>query len=155
LGLDQSCRSQMIWRIGIFIITGIVAAVLGVWAADRDPPYILQNGVAAPSPAVPGGPLYITSDVIVYRSGCYGVFQRTMLDSGGFPWAFPPTPTQFNDLPPGKYRVATPIRYILPVAIASGEACSSTETTFYCNPLHKLWPIKVHTACVKFTVAPR
>jgi hypothetical protein len=139
----------------IFLFFGIAAAVLGVWASDREPPYILENGIVSPNPAIHGEAIRLQSDVIVYRSGCSGIFQRTMTDAAGFPWVFPPTPTQFNDLPPGKYRIATPIPYILPMAIASGETCSSTDTTFYCNPLHKFWPIKVHTACVKFMVAPR
>ena len=145
----------MIVRSTIFVVLCVAAGILGVWASDRDPPYILQNGVVTPNPAVHGEPIYLESDVIVYRSGCRGQFQRTILDAGGYAWAFPPALTQFNELSPGKYRVGTPIRYILPMAIASGEACSTTETTFYCNPLHKWWPIKVHTACVKFMVAPR
>lgn len=146
---------RMIARGIFFVSISIGAAFLGVWAAEREPPYVLENGVVLPNPAIHGEPIRLQSDVIVSRTGCHGVFQRTITDAGGFPWVFPPTPTQFNDLPPGKYRVAAPIPYTLPMAIASGEACASTETTFYCNPLHKLWPIKVHTACVKFTVAPR
>ena len=155
LGVGHPCCPPMIWRISIYLVLGIVAATLGTWASDRQVPYILQNGVVSPNPAIHGEEIHIESDVIVSKNGCRGVFQRTIIDAGGYPWAFPPSPTQFNDLPPGKYHVATPLRYILPMGAASGEACSITETTFYCNPLHKFWPIKVHTACVKFTVAPR
>ena len=155
LGLDKPCGPPMIWRIIIFIVLGTAAAVLGTWASDRSPPYILQNGVVSPDPAVRGDPIHLDSDVIVYKPGCHGTFQRTITDAGGFPWAYPPIPTQFNDLPPDKYRVATPTSYVLPMAIASGQACSVTVTTFYCNPLHNWWPIKVTTPPVCFTVAPR
>ena len=155
LGVVHPCCPSMIWRISIYLILGISAAILGIWAADRSPPYVLQNGIVIPNPAVHGEPIHLESDVIVYKTGCHGVFQRTITDAGGYPWAFPPTATQFNQLPPGKYRVATPIPYILPMAIASGEACSITTTTFYCNPLHKWWPIHVTTSPVCFMVAPR
>ena len=146
---------QIMIRVIIFIVICVTAGLLGVWASDRQPPYILENGVVSPDPAIHGEKIHVESDVVVYKSGCYGTFQRTITDAGGFPWVFSPTATQFNDLSPGKYRVATPISYTLPTGIASGDACASTETTFYCNPLHRWWPIKVHTACVKFTVAPR
>src|ERR1035437_1261337 len=145
---------RMIVRVSIFVVICAAAGLLGVWASERTPPYILQNGVVTPDLVIHGERIQIESDIIVYRTGCTGVFQRTVTDAGGYSWAFPPVPTQFNELQPGKYRMATPIKYVLPMGAASGEACSATETTFYCNPLHKIWPIKTHTACVKFTVAP-
>src|ERR1035437_7109807 len=77
LGLDKPCGPPMILRIGIILAAGIASAVLGTWASDRAPPYILQNGVATPNPVVHGESLYIESDVIVYKSGCRGSFQRT------------------------------------------------------------------------------
>ena len=124
------------------------------WLADRFPPYSLRDGVLKPNPARPGDEVDIEWTLELTRSGCTGFFQRVIIDSHGGLWSFAPMQSIFVNLKPGKYRTHSFNRILLPRGIASGVAEIVTVTTYYCNPVHYVWPLVEEQPRLKLRIEP-
>ena len=68
LALDEHWRPPMIWRIITFATSGIIAAVMGHWAFDREPPTRIIRTEVLSHVVQPGGELRIKYSVDRVRS---------------------------------------------------------------------------------------
>lgn len=151
----MSDDSKLFWRrslpslLALFFIVPIVW-----WIADRTPPYTLTDGVPHPDPAHPGDEVDLEWTLKLTRSGCTGYFQRVVIDNSKGVWTFAPMQSSFVNLKPGSYRTHSLNRMTLPRGIAPGMAEVFTVTTYFCNPIHHIWPIVDEQPRLKMMINP-
>jgi len=129
---------MMTLRLSVLVLLGSGAALLGVWAGDRNPATENVLAEARPQEAYPGGILNIAYDFRRYRL-CPRDTQRTIYDGRTVRFDLG---TQSRPLsgPVGKDAYIQPVR--VPETAALGPARYRVIILDYCNPLHRIWPLK-------------
>lgn len=132
-----------------FAVCVAVVGPLVYMAADRDPPFQRGNGRILPENPIPGSPVEVEWQGKRIRD-CDGYVFRKIVDSHGIVFTVEGVPVSYA-------RTKNPeplVRYFrLPVGIAPGPAKYIATTHYYCNPLHRWWPIVVETPHLDFNVA--
>jgi hypothetical protein len=145
-----------ITRTRIWVCRIVASATLGLasvvfyMAIDRDPPFERGAGKIMPENPPPGA----TVEVIwqgTRKRDCDGYVYRKIIDSHGVVFTIEGIPVSY-----AKTMNPDPlIRYFrLPVGLAPGPAKYIATTHYYCNPLHRWWPIIVETPHLDFIIAP-
>lgn len=126
----------------------MLSSTLGVlvyWAAERTAPIKLLH---MPSVVVERGDV-VRFMPIVERDmdrHCDVIAQRTLIDGSGFAIALPPVQLdswmvrQREFHRPGVVPVEVPV----PARASPGLGTYEAVITYTCNPVHKVWPIKVY-----------
>jgi hypothetical protein len=135
-------------RIVASVIIGI-AGVLFYMATDRDPPFQRGPGRIFPVNPLPGSAVEVEWEGKRIRD-CDGYVYRKIIDSHGVVFSIEGVPVTYF-----KTRNPDPlVRYFrLPVGAAPGPAKYIATTHYYCNPLHRWWPIVVETPQIDFNLA--
>ncbi|SHF03487.1 hypothetical protein SAMN02745157_1484 [Kaistia soli DSM 19436] len=136
-------------RIVLIFAFGVIAAMLGVWAGDRNPATESLLAEARPPDVLPGGQLHIAYEFRRYRL-CPRETQRTIFDGQNIRFDLG---TQMRALsgPVGADSYVQPIT--VPPAAAPGPARYRVMIYDYCNPLHRLWPLS-KVIEIPFTILP-
>jgi hypothetical protein len=142
----------MMWRIGLSAVLLFGAAALGMWINDREPPNtVLSVDVLTPT-VRPGTELRILYHVQRWRTDCAVHVDRVLYDSRNA--SFPVPDVDFAASPSAKTGADSvmTIIYIAP-NMAEGKARFRSVSTFRCNPMHNIWPIKRESPEIIFNVA--
>lgn len=135
------------------VIPAIVAIFgigpLAYLALDRAPPYERVRGFIYPSNAKAGERVAIHWDGDRKRS-CFGVVNRTIVDSHGVVYAFEAVAAVYADVKPGMQLAR---EFSLPAQISPGPAVYRAITRYVCNPVQNFWPIFVQGPDVHFNIA--
>jgi hypothetical protein len=134
----------------IMTISIASASLLGVWAGDRNPATESLVAEARPRQVPAGDFLRVAYEFRRYRL-CPRDLQRTIFDGSG---------TRF-DLGTQSRPVAGPVgrdSYVQPIqvpdAAAPGEARYRVIILDYCNPLHRIWPLR-RVIEIPFEIVPK
>lgn len=134
----------------------ILAALclVGYYAMDRDPPFAVLS--VTPSEAMPGQ--YVTIEAKVRRDTwrrCDAEFSRYLYDSSGARFDLGHSIASAEMI--GKMDAASPgvlrVSVLLPASMAPGPANLETVLDYFCNKVHRAWPITV-TTDLPFLVLP-
>jgi hypothetical protein len=153
--VDEVLGAAMILRGCIFLVSIVASAILGVWVSDRQPARVLLNGDVIPNPIEQGGEMMIGFDAFQLKTRCRSISQRTVIDSSGIKTEYEIRPAVFDDLTIGFHHLMSRAPYVLPIAVAVGEARTYADILFYCNPLHELWPIRYRIPELKFMIVSK
>jgi len=136
-------------RMTVLVMMGVVAGLLGVWAGDRNPATDSLLAEARPPDVEPGGLLHVAYEFRRYRL-CPRDTQRTIFDGRTVRFDLG---TQSRPLsgPVGKDAYVQPVQ--VPETASPGPARYRVIITDYCNPLHRIWPLK-KVIDVPFTIVP-
>ncbi|MFI5411279.1 hypothetical protein [Kaistia sp. UC242_56] len=118
------------------LVAGTV--VLGVWAGDRNPATDSLLAEARPPDVEPGGLLHVAYEFRRYRL-CTRDTQRIIFDGKTVRFDLG---TQSRPLsgPVGTDAYVQPIR--VPETASPGPARYRVIILDYCNPLHRIWPLR-------------
>jgi hypothetical protein len=139
--------TDMLYRLRWFA-TSMLVLCLGqvlVWAFDREPPLRLV-GYAVERPVHPGGPLRITLAVERdMRQACDVQITRYIIDGRGFRFYLPQIGLDAHAISELHATTRDENRILLqmPDDAAPGEARYGNALSYVCNPVHKLWPVRV------------
>jgi hypothetical protein len=136
-----------IWlcRIAASVTLGVLAVAFYM-AVDREPPYVYLEGDVFPLDPPAGSQVAIHWHVHAKRY-CPGWVERTITDQRGYLWRNIGGPVR-----PNAERDSHIVNTIdLPRGL-SGPAHYQAHVCYRCNPLHKFWPICVHTPVLPFTI---
>lgn len=138
-------------RVILLFAFGVTAAMLGVWAGDRNPATESLLAEARPPEVPPGGELRVAYEYRRYRL-CPRETQRTIFDGQSVRFDLG-TQTRPISGPVGNDSYIQPV--LVPAAAAPGPARYRVLILDYCNPLHRIWPL-TKVIEIPFTiVAPR
>ena len=130
-------------------VVGIVFAPLIWWIADRTPPVEILEYTVWPKTVQPGQTVYRGLKVNRLRL-CEVDPDTVIIDGAKVRWQFEEPPI----LAPGKLGIDEYRRpVVIPLQAAAGPAEMRTSATYTCNPIHRIWPIKVIGEPLKFTIA--
>jgi hypothetical protein len=139
--------TQLMHRLRWFF-TAMIAICLGqivVWAFDREPPFKLI-GYSVERPVHPGGPLRITLSVQrdVSRA-CDVNITRYITDGRGFRYYLPQIELDQRAIDELEKSMRDENRILLqmPEDAAPGQAVYGNGLSYECNPVHKVWPIRM------------
>ena len=140
----------MIFRVLTFALVGSVAATLGVWTIDRQPPVTVLRADVMVKPVRPGEDLRIRYTVHRFRS-CETYVDRSLFDADFVrvvldDLAFTSAPGPLGE---SMYVATVP----LPRNFASGTGQYRVVTKYVCNPLHRIWPVVVESSPIWFEVS--
>ena len=120
----------------------VVAGPLTWWAIDRTPAYeVVSIGRADPNPVQVGQPLDLIREIVVNHENCEAWFNREIIDSIGYVWTFPVTPSTFARFKVGHYPTHSVTQFIIPHGVAEGEAKVYSNIWSICNPVQRLFPV--------------
>lgn len=131
-----------------WVATAMILLVLCqfvVWAFDRTPPFKLI-GYAVERPVHPGGPLRITLGVERdLRQSCDVQITRYIVDGRGFRFYLPQIGLDAHAIAELQTSTRDENRILIqmPEDAAPGEARFGNALSYVCNPVHKLWPVRV------------
>lgn len=136
-------------RILALIFIAGVSAVLGSWAADREPPArVLARHIESPIVA-PGDSVYIYYAVDRRRS-CNSHIDRFLFDANKVRFTLPDEDYEASPGPfgPQEYRISIRV----PITAAMGPARIVTAGSHVCNLMHYLWPVTTMSPPIEFTI---
>lgn len=143
----------LLWIPSLIICLAVVQIV--VWAADREPPFVVLDGGVVP-PANVGGILKIKGDIRRdITRGCSLTVSHWIEDRVGFRSYLPVVEmsaesiAKLEQIAPG----TTKFSNMIPYSVATGSAIYHAENRYVCNPTHVIWPIVVVTR-LPFEVLP-
>lgn len=134
----------------------ILAALclVGYYAMDREPPFAVLS--VTPAEAKPGE--YVTIEAKVRRDTwrkCDAEFSRYLHDAAGARFDLGSSIASSEMI--GKMDAESPgvlrVSVLLPTMMAPGPARLETALNYYCNKVHRAWPIVV-TTDLPFLVLP-
>jgi hypothetical protein len=140
-------------RSATHVVAGIV--VLGIvvpisfWVFDRSSPVVIEKAyIASPQPLIPGKPFRIGYRVIRERL-CPFTAEPVMFDGGDLrhTWGgerFASGGAQGKD----DYF----IERIMPPGAKDGVGTYFAVLSYECNPVQKLWPVRIQTPAVTFVI---
>lgn len=121
---------------------------LGIYAADNEMPVMIRTAEAVTPVVSPGGELRIEY-TLERRRSCEVMSDRFVIDAQRVRFEVPDLNIKAG-LPLG------PDHYIVPVEIkpeaAAGQAIYRTVTSYRCNPLQFLFPIRGGTRDISFLI---
>lgn len=131
-----------------WVPTIMLSSTLGVlvyWAAERTPPIEL---VHMPSVAGKRGDVIRFMPIVERDVGrdCDVVAQHTLIDGSGFAIALPPIQLDSWMVRQREHHLpgVVPIEIPVPTRASPGLGSYEAVITYTCNPVHKVWPIKVY-----------
>ena len=132
-----------------WVVTTAVFLLLGypLWELfDRVSPVIRFQGVVDPLIATSGETLHISWFITSGRT-CSGTVRRQIVDAHGITHDYNSVPAIAQE---GEQELLREVK--LPAALPDGPTVYHAYLTFYCNPMHWIWPIHETTAPLKFMV---
>jgi hypothetical protein len=140
----------MIWRITTLAVVGATFGMVGMWAADRESPTHIKELVIENSPVQIGTP-FVAVFTVYRQKDCASKVERMMFDSQRVRYVYEdlqfdssPGPIGVDDV----YRVTL----VVPHHASRGEARFRTQATYYCNLLHRFWPVKGEVKVAPFDI---
>jgi hypothetical protein len=139
--------TDVLYRLRWFA-TAMLVVCLGqiiVWAFDRAPPFQLV-GYAVERPVVPGGPLRITLSVARDATRqCDLTITRYIVDGRGFRFYLPQVALDAHAISAldASNKESNRILVQMPDDAATGPALYGNSLSYACNPIHRLWPIRL------------
>lgn len=136
-------------RMSVLVLVGVGSALLALWVGDRNPATDSLLAEARPPDVEPGGLLHVAYEFRRYRL-CPRDTQRIIFDGKTVRFDLG---TQSRPLsgPVGKDAYVQPIQ--VPETASPGPARYRVIILDYCNPLHRIWPLK-KVIDVPFTIVP-
>ena len=137
------------WIIGSFIAA--LLAALAYMAADNQHPYTynVEKSYVKPNPAAAGRQITVHWEFVTHRT-CPGAIVRTIVDARtGAKVSYDPTPAL------GTVRmgdISMERTFFLPEEMLPGPKLYRSNAEYICNPLHRIWPLKVQTPDIAFEV---
>lgn len=135
------------WIIAPSLALASFAGVAVLWALDREPPFTVLDVIPATAQAGTTVNLQIAVLRDVRRT-CDATFTRSVYDGAGYRFdleglqqANAAAIRRVEKDTPGVLRLAVPV----PSAARSGVGALVTSLEYTCNPLHRLWPIRMVT----------
>lgn len=139
----------------VFWVAGLnLAAILGLFAymlADNQPPYTYfgDESYIIPQRASPGHQVSVHWKIKVNRL-CPGAIVRTIVDARtGARTSYDPTPAIVTIRPEDTSLDRT---FMLPEGMGAGRKLYRANAEYVCNPLQRIWPLKVQTPDLMFEV---
>lgn len=136
-------------KVGLFAL--VFAAV--VLVLDRRPPMMLIE--VKPTAARPGEPVLLRAEVHRDGRACDAEFSRYLFDANRV--SYPLESGKVSAELIARLEARTPgmlnLRVEIPPDAAPGPATVETEIIYYCNKMHRLWPLHVSTV-LPFTILP-
>lgn len=133
-----------------FAVAALVFGPLVMWVADRTPPIELQVWQAMPPKVKPGETVYRVIKVNRLRI-CETDPDTLIIDGAKVRWNFDePSISAPGRIGIDEYR--RPV--VIPLQANPGPAEMRTTSSFVCNPIHRIWPIKVVFEPLRFTILP-
>jgi hypothetical protein len=136
-------------RMVVVFAFGVVAAMLGIWAGDRNPATESLLAEARPPDVFPGQQLHVAYKFRRYRL-CPRETQRSIFDGQNVRFDLG-TQTRAVSGPVGADSYVQPV--VVPAGAAPGAARYRVIILDYCNPLHRLWPLQ-KVIDIPFTILP-
>ncbi|WP_066339281.1 hypothetical protein [Azohydromonas lata] len=143
MGITTAVLYRLRWLATAMI--GLCLGQITVWGLDREPPFKLQ-GYAVERPVHPGGPLRITLSVARdLRQSCDVQITRYIVDGGGFRFYMPQIGLDAHAIAElqSSSRDENRILIQMPEDAAPGDARFGNALSYVCNPIHRLWPVRV------------
>lgn len=137
------------WIIGINL--ACVSGWLAYMAADNVPPYnyIVERSYVKPNPAPSGRQVTVHWEFKINRL-CPGAVGRTIVDAkSGARVSYDPTPA-LSTVRPGDTSLER--TFFLPEEMPPGPKLYRANAEYACNPLQRIWPLKVQTPDLPFEV---
>lgn len=141
----------------VFWVVGLnLAAILGLLAfmiADNQPPYtyFADGSYLIPERAAPGHQISVHWKIKVNRL-CPGAIVRTVVDARtGARMSYDPTPAMVTIQMGDSSLDRT---FLLPQGMGPGRKLYRANAEYVCNPLQRIWPLKVQTPDLFFDVEP-
>ena len=133
-----------------FAVVAIVFAPLVWWVADRSPPIELTGWAALPPEVKPGDTIYRVIRVNRLRV-CETDPDTLVIDGAKVRWHF----EEPKIVAPGKIGADEYRRpVVIPMQASPGSAEMRVSSTFVCNPVHRIWPIRMVHEPLKFKIVP-
>lgn len=131
-----------------FFVVAIVFAPLIWWIADRTPPVEFISYGVMPDKVRPGDTVYRVIRVNRIRL-CETDPDTIIIDGAKVRWQFE-EPSLLSPGPLGIDEYRRPV--VIPMQASPGVAEMRTSATYICNPVHRIWPIKVVGRPLKFNI---
>lgn len=141
---------KIVWIIGVNIacLFGWLAYMVG----DNQPPYsyIVEQSYVIPNPSQSGHQVQVHWQFKINRL-CPGSIVRTVVDAKtGAKFSYDPTPALGTVRGGDDHLDRT---FFLPDGIRPGPKLYRANAEYICNPLHRIWPLKVQTPDIPFEVS--
>jgi hypothetical protein len=140
---------KLLWIVGV--IVSIVLGCIAFMFADNQPPYsyIVEKSYVIPNPSHAGHQVLIHWEFKINRL-CPGTIVRTIVDAKtGATISYDPTPALSTVKIGDTFLERT---FFLPEGIRPGPKLYRANAEYVCNPLHRVWPLKVQTPDIPFEV---
>lgn len=125
-----------------------IVAPIAWWIADRTPPVDMLEYSVFPAEVQAGQTVYRVLKVERHRL-CEVDPDTIIIDGAKVRWQFEEPPI----LAPGMIGIDEYKRpVVIPLQAAAGQAEMRTSATYVCNPIHRIWPIKVIGKPLKFNI---
>ena len=138
-----------VWFVGIFLT--ILLGAVGFMLADNQQPYIYlaEKSYVRPDPAAPGHQILVHWEFKVNRV-CPGLIVRTLVDARtGAKISYDPI-LALGTIKMGDTSLER--TFLLPEGMLPGHKIYRANAEYVCNPLHRIWPLKVQTPDIHFEV---
>lgn len=142
----------MIWKAVVFGTGAFIAGVLGMWAADQQPPVTRVDAEVITQSVAPGDKALVRFKINRDRVSCGVRVDRFFFDSQNVRYVL--GSLEFESLPgpigSDTYVVEVPV----PRSSSQGKGQYVSVGTYFCNPIHVwFWPIKAPPLRVDINVA--
>lgn len=133
-----------------WIFGSIIALLLGFLSFmvfDSAPPYEWDGGEVHPDPAPDGAQISVCWKLRINRI-CPGTIQRQIIDSRAEVHNYDPVLAAAKEDVSAHFCVT----FALPLGLPRGPAKYRVHAAYACNPLQYVWPIRVTTPEITFTL---
>lgn len=140
---------KLFWLGGVSL--AVVACAIAYMLSDNQPPYsyIIEKSYVIPNPSQAGHQVTVHWELKVNRL-CAGVIVRTIVDAKtGAKVSYDPTPSLSTMRMQDTSLERT---FFLPEGAQPGPKLYRANAEYICNPLHRIWPLKVQTPDIHFEV---
>jgi len=132
-----------------FAVVAVVFAPLIWWITDRTPPVrFIEYGIFPPT-VRPGETIYRVIKVERFRI-CETDPDTVIVDGARVRWNYEEPPL-ISPGPLGFDEYRRPV--VIPLQASPGVAEMRTSATYVCNPVHRIWPIRVIGEPLRFNIS--
>lgn len=125
--------------------------MLAVWTIDREPPVDILEATPHPRRVRPGDPIRAHFELFRKRS-CAGHQDRWITDSLNVRFELPDSDFRQSPEPIGNTTFGF-LAHVSPFA-SPGPAHLYILFTYYCNPLHWIFPVELPRVIIPFEILP-